>query len=98
MSNKKRKSDELSKIIEDIKNINANDLIDLKNNKKRMMYDFERRIKKIKQDIDEIDKEIYKKCEHNWERDYSYAGPYTKPEIVCTKCNLFKSYHYYFSR
>jgi hypothetical protein len=98
MSNKKRKFDEQSISIINDKEDSAEELIQLKLDKQRKMYDYERRIKKIKEDIRDLEKKIYNKCDHNWERDYSYAGLYTKAETVCTKCNLYKDYNYYFSR
>lgn len=97
MSNKKRKLDELSKLSKNNNAQSVKELIQLKRDKKTQMFEYEQRIKNIKKDIREIEKKIYKKCEHNWERDYSCIGLYTKPETVCTKCNLYKDYYYYFS-
>ena len=37
-----------------------------------------------------LEREIYKKCEHSWERDYDDAGPYSSTSFFCKKCSLYR--------
>ena len=39
--------------------------------------------------IHDIEKIIYKKCNHKWELDYSAVGIYDGPDKVCKTCKLY---------
>lgn len=40
--------------------------------------------------IQELESKIYKLCNHEWERDYTDYGPYSRPSFICKKCLLNK--------
>lgn len=50
-----------------------------------LMYDYEKTIKQLKNKNKQIEKIIYKTCNHNWERDWDDLYSRYK---VCTKCKL----------
>jgi len=41
-------------------------------------------------EIQHIEKVLYNKCDHEWELDYSGAGPHDGPDRICKKCNLYQ--------
>jgi hypothetical protein len=50
-----------------------------------LTYDYEKMIKQLKNENNQIEKLIYKTCKHNWDRDYDDLYSRYK---VCTKCKL----------
>jgi len=50
-----------------------------------LIYDYEKTIKQLKNENNQIEKIIYKTCNHNWERDLDDLYSRYK---VCTKCKL----------
>jgi len=40
--------------------------------------------------IQELESKIYKLCNHEWERDYTDYGPYSRPSFICKRCLLNK--------
>ena len=49
------------------------------------IWDLERKINALKKENKNLEKNIYKTCEHNWERDWDDLYSRYK---VCTKCKL----------
>ena len=68
----------------------AEDLIRQNYKKWREIGKLQKNISKLKQEINNNEREIYKICEHCWEYDTS-VGPYDRIKYNCTKCGLWKS-------
>lgn len=66
-------------------------IINKKLNDKKKLYEqlniLIKKEKEIQIEIDNISKEIFKICDHNWVRDDSSYGPYEKPDYICTICH-----------
>lgn len=43
-----------------------------------------KKIVKIQEEIKELEKTIYSKCQHEWKIDYTNVGEHT--EYICLKC------------
>ena len=75
---------------ENLSNISLDELKQLRtyNFKKQSEYsDKERITKKI---IENIEYFIFKKCEHEWE--YDYSDPIDGPDKICKKCHLYSNH------
>lgn len=44
-------------------------------------------LKMVQSEIDQVKKDILKTCDHVWERECVYCGPYEKPDNICRRCN-----------
>ena len=44
-------------------------------------------LKMVEREIDQVKKDILKTCDHVWEREMVYCGPYEKPDNICRLCN-----------
>lgn len=60
-----------------------------KKNKDDIYYHF-RTIDVLREKNKVLEREIYKNCEHSWERDYDDAGPYSSTSFFCKKCTLYR--------
>lgn len=76
--------------MEDINNFDLNQLLDLKNSIESKKQNYYNILKKIDKNLKDIDFTIYKKCNHEWEREYS-GGPYDRAEQICKFCNLYRN-------
>ena len=70
--------------------IDCDTLINEKNNNQKKIYEKHKEIRILEQRNKVISKQLYKVCEHNWERDYVDMGPYSSIEYICVKCKLYK--------
>ena len=43
-----------------------------------------KKVLQLQQQIKELEEDIYSKCEHDWQIDYTNVGEHT--EYICTKC------------
>ena len=79
-------------ILEHTEKINCtNDVNSMMNLKKNICADIlscRRNIEELQKLINLIDKELAKKCVHNWKRDYSYYGEHS--QYKCSICRLCK--------
>lgn len=79
-------SDTLDDILDDIiRKIRVKELRCKIRDNHNFMYNCEKMIKQLKNENKEIEKIIYKTCNHNWERDWDDLYSRYK---VCTKCKL----------
>ena len=65
-------------------NIVKTNLERIKTNTQKM-WDLERKINALKKENKNLEKIIYKTCDHNWEKDWDDLYSRYK---VCTKCKL----------
>ena len=56
------------------------------------IFRYERKIKKDSKKIKELEKRMYKTCNHNWEKDWD--DPYSRYK-VCSKCKLANMHYVY---
>ena len=76
----------LNNIINEIVNTNETEkLIYLVQCCRTNIFAYERKIKLETKKIKKMEKEIYKTCNHNWEKDWD--DPYSRYK-VCSKCKL----------
>tara|TARA_B100000524_G_scaffold347230_2_gene248789 strand:+ start:1599 stop:1868 length:270 start_codon:yes stop_codon:yes gene_type:complete len=76
-------------IYKKIQNIDANELISERSNIFKLIYDYESKILCLKDLIDHIDNQIYRKCDHNWDYDPPSCA-YDRGSYICTKCRCYK--------
>ena len=58
------------------------------------IYEYMNLIEANKKLISENEKQIWKKCLHNWERDYEVAFD-DRIKYYCTKCKLWRNKYMY---
>ena len=76
----------ISDIIDNVMNtIKVNELRSQICDNNNLMYDYEKMIKQLKNKNKQIEKIIYKTCNHNWEKDWDDL--YSRYKI-CKKCKL----------
>ena len=80
--------------MEQTNDIDLEKLLELKNSKVNEKWNYFKMFKKMDEIIKELDFQIYKKCNHEWERDYS-GGPYDRAEQICKFCNLYRNHYIY---
>ena len=68
-----------------IKDIDANKLISERNNIYKLIYDYENKILYLRDLLDQIDDQIYQKCDHNWEYEPPSCA-YDRGSYICSKC------------
>ena len=56
-------------------------------NNRRIIYDLQKTIRSIEDEIKKDRDELYKKCPHKWVPDHSYNN-YDRTPFVCQICNL----------
>ena len=44
-------------------------------------------LNQLETNLKQVKKEILKTCDHVWEREDVYCGPYDKPDNICRRCN-----------
>lgn len=81
--------------MEDQKEINVKELIELKNSTENEKWTYYKKFQQMDEKIKELEYLIYKKCNHEWERDYTYCGHYDKAEHICKFCNLNRNEYRY---
>jgi len=59
-------------------------------NKYIEINNYQEMINKNKIIIKNIQNEIYKLCDHEWEYDLAGCCMYESPETICIKCNFYK--------
>jgi hypothetical protein len=47
-------------------------------------------IDELRQRNVKLERLIYKECNHEWQRDFSDTGPYSRVEYICKHCKLYK--------
>ena len=85
-NNKKILNEVLTKMVDEI--INTKKTEELLHNlqiHRNNIYAYEREIMREKKKLKDIEKTIYKTCNHNWERDWDDLFSRYK---VCSKCKL----------
>lgn len=75
-------------ILSEIHSIN-NEKTDILN----IIYLLKQRINKLDIQSKELEKNLYEKCNHEWQVDRTNIGEHT--EFICKKCNLYKDNYYY---
>ena len=83
----------LNNIIEKIINTHETEkLLYLVRNYRNNIFSYEKKIKLESKKIKKLEKEIYKTCNHNRERDWD--DPYSRYK-VCSKCKLANMHYVY---
>ena len=95
MSNKSNKSnkikqDKKEKSKKNIDKLNEINLLKIRKLKKDKQLYLENIILKLKNDINNINKNLLTKCEHKWKREYD-DGPENRTDYICCKCYNYKS-------
>lgn len=72
----------------------AQDLINENHQLKNKMYEYEDIIKLIKKRISLNEKNIWEKCNHEWEKDYDVAFD-DNCKYFCKKCKLWNNFYLY---
>lgn len=86
MNNKENKKNDNS-------STTSNFLYQLKNDLKdanQKLFDTYNVIDRTKEKIRLLERQIYDLCPHEWVRDYSDSGPYSRTTYLCKKCMLYK--------
>ena len=71
----------------------VNQLIEHKNNTYQKIYDMERQIQKLKDEISSTNKKIFSTCNHNWVRDWD-ASFDCHCKRICSICKLYLNPNY----
>ena len=71
----------------------VNQLIEHKNNTYQKIYDMERQILKLKDEISSTNKKIFSTCNHNWVRDWD-ASFDCHCKRICSICKLYPNPNY----
>ena len=92
MSNKSNKSNKIKqdKKEKNIDKLNETSLLKIKKKKSEKKMYLENIILKLKNDINNINKNLLTKCEHKWKREYD-DGPENRTDYICCKCYNYKS-------
>jgi hypothetical protein len=67
-------------------------LLEIKKKTEKGICDYQKKISDLKSELKQLNKKIYKSCEHNWERDYSCFHDLS--DKYCRKCGLMDYYIY----
>jgi hypothetical protein len=78
-----------------VKDLSNEELIKLRNNTEKMKWDHYNKFNNLTEQIKYLESIIYKKCDHNWDYDYSVSGPYDGPDKICSKCKLYRNHYMY---
>lgn len=79
----------------DVKGLTNDELIKLKNHTEKMKWEYYNKFNNLTEQIKYLESIIYKKCDHNWEYDYTASGPYDGPDKICSKCKLYRNDYMY---
>ena len=71
---------------------NLNVLLDQRKLLEKSKWEYYRKFNEMDKLIKETEKLIFKKCDHQWEFDYS---AYDRPDRICKICNLIKNPYIY---
>jgi len=85
MSNNSKPDDNI-----DLNNLSKDELIVLKDKTVKTRYNHYRLYNELYNDIQRIENVLYRKCDHEWELDYSGVGPYNGPDRICKICGLYQ--------
>ena len=66
------------------------DLLKEKKTLEEIQYNLSQKQKEINNKITNITKIIFNKCDHQWEVENVWVGPYDKPDLICKICNSIK--------
>ena len=72
----------------------AQDLINENNQLRNKMYEYEDIIRLIKKRINSNEKDLWEKCNHEWERDFDAAFD-DNCKHFCKKCKLWRNSYFY---
>ena len=67
---------------------NIDEILDYKKSIFNIICCYEKKIDEIKNLLDLIEKKLYLKCQHNWERDLTYYGEHS--QFICSECKIYK--------
>ena len=73
-------------------------IIQLHKQKVQEKWEYYKKFQSMDNIIKNLEYEIYKKCKHEWELDYSGSGPYDGPDRVCKICRLYRNDYLYTKR
>lgn len=76
----------------EVESVSSNilDLVEQYNQNKDKIYKCLKEIDSLREKNQKLEKEIYKKCDHIWDREYDDAGPYSSITYYCRKCSLYR--------
>ena len=78
--------------------MDVSEIIKLHKLKVQEKWEYYKKFQDMDNIIKDLEYEIYNKCKHEWELDYSASGPYDGPDRICKKCNLYKNNYIYTKR
>ena len=75
--------------------LSLEELLFKRESKTREKWEYYRLFQDTQKNIRAIEQKIYKLCQHEWENDYSSAGPSDRPDKICRKCQLIRNPYVY---
>lgn len=69
-------------------------LLQTKKNNAKSVIELSRKIERLKQDNKRIERELWNKCEHVWERDWDVPFD-DRCKYYCSVCKLWRNPHLY---
>jgi hypothetical protein len=81
--------------ISNYNDLSNKELIELRNKTEKIKWDHYNKFNKLTYQIKYLESVIFKKCDHEWELDYSASGPYDGPDKICKKCRLYNNNYMY---
>ena len=69
------------------------ELVSLLKNRERLEKEMQELFKKqkwIEKKLKEVSDKILDTCDHKWERENVWVGPYDKPDLICSICNSIR--------
>lgn len=67
-----------------------NNLIQLRDQLMKQKWIHYNKFKELEVNITNLEKKIYKNCNHEWKEDDTDYGPYSKRVYICKFCNLYR--------
>lgn len=70
------------------------DKIRNQNDRRTLIFDYEKKIRTLEEEIKEEERNIYKLCNHDWVYDENCCSN-EKTRYICKTCNLYKNSFWY---
>jgi hypothetical protein len=68
--------------------------IKIQNEKRILIFDYEKKIRILQEEIKNEERIIFKICKHIWINDNDCCS-YEKTRYICKTCNLYKNSYWY---
>jgi MoaA/NifB/PqqE/SkfB family radical SAM enzyme len=80
---------------QELSNLSKEELIKLRNDTEKTKWEYYNKFNKLTNQTKYLESIIYKKCDHEWEYDYTASGPYDGPDKICKYCKLYNNRYMY---